>query len=298
MTRLIALALSVCLALAGCSSSPELDGVKVQRSAKSVKLQVPDNFNVTKTEIRTIDKGTGAPIGDQDTAKVDYVAYNGRTGKQFDTSYGREPMTLAMSGGQTLPGFIKAIKDQRVGAKVLVAVAPYDGFQAERPELGLKKSDTIVIYFDVRSKVAQAAKGKTKKLPADVPSVVLNNDQPSGFAKTSATPATLSAASSHVVIQGTGPKVKRGGSITAHYLGQVYPDGDVFDSSWRKGTPASFSLSGVIPCWTNLLPGVRVGSRVVLLCPNADAYGDSPPQGSAIKPGDSLMFVVDVLDAS
>ena len=45
-------------------------------------------------------------------------------------------------------------------------------------------------------------------------------------------------------------------------------------------------------------PGQKIGSRVVLVCPADTAYGDSPQAGGKIKPGDTLIFAVDLLDAS
>ena len=101
-----------------------------------------------------------------------------------------------------------------------------------------------------------------------------------------------------MAIQGEGATIQQGQTLTAQYVGQVYPDGKVFDSSWAKGPPASFNLDQVIACWKELIPGHKIGSRIVLVCPAATAYGDKPPAGSAIKPGDSLVFAIDLLDAS
>ena len=54
----------------------------------------------------------------------------------------------------------------------------------------------------------------------------------------------------------------------------------------------------VIACWKDHLPGQKLGSRIVLVCPADTAYGDSPQPGGPIKPGDSLVFAIDLLDAS
>jgi peptidylprolyl isomerase len=298
VVRSFALALTLCLGLTGCASGPSLDDVKVRTSSKSVALTVPKNYAVDQTIVKVLSKGHGELVRADDTVKVDYSAYNGRTGRRFDSSFeSDQPMRVTLAKQQALPGFITALKGQRVGARILAAVPPINGFGADRPELGLRKSDSMVVYFHVLSKIPLKAHGKAKSLPGYVPAPRIKNGHPIGFTKTASTPATLGASSAHVVIQGTGRKVSPGGSVLAHYLGQGYPDGAVFDGSWERGAPAPFQLDGVIDCWKKLLPGVRVGSRVILLCTAADAYGDSPPQGSTTKPGDSLMFVVDVLDA-
>lgn len=298
MPRIIAACLLVALVLTGCSGGTPLNNVKVGGTPESPTLTVPKGFTVDETTTKVIKKGTGATLGAGDTAKVDFVAYNGRTGKSFDNSFrGGQTLTVELTKDKALPGFIKALKGQKAGTRLLAAIPPIDGFASDRPEIGMRKSDTMVFYLRVTGKIPEMATGKAQALPDDVPAVVLKDGHPSGFKKTATTPATLAEASSHIVIKGSGPKVPKGGNVVAHYLGQVFPQGAVFDSSWDRGAPATFALSGVIPCWKDLLPGVPVGSRVVLECPAADAYGDSPQPGSKIKPGDSLLFVVDVLDA-
>jgi len=296
--KLISVILLAALTLTGCSDGPSLDGVAVKGSGKSTTVSVPKGFETTKTVTKVLTKGTGAAVKTGDSVKVNYIAVNGRTGKVFDNSYKTgNPYTVQLSKNKALPGFIKALAGQKVGARLVTAVAPIDGFATDRAELDLLKSDTMVFYFDIEGKAPTRAAGKAVALPADVPSLVLKSGEPAGFKKTATTPAALAGASAHVVIRGTGAKVPKGGTVVAHYVGQVFPDGAVFDSSWQRGEPATFQLTGVIPCWTNLLPGQTIGSRVVLECPAADAYGDSPPQGSNIKPGDSLLFAVDILDA-
>jgi peptidylprolyl isomerase len=296
--KLISVVLLAALALTGCSDEPALDGVTVNGSGKSTTVTVPKGFETTKSVTKVLTKGSGAAVKTGDSVKVNYIAVNGRTGKVFDSSYKTgTPYTVQLSKDKALPGFIKALNGQKVGARLLTAVAPIDGFATDRAELDLLKSDTMVFYFDIAGKTPNRATGKAVALPADVPSLVLKSGEPAGFKKTASTPPTLAAASAHVVVRGAGAKVPKGGTVVAHYVGQVYPDGAVFDSSWQRGEPATFQLTGVIPCWTNLLPGQTIGSRVVLECPAADAYGDSPPQGSNIKAGDSLLFAVDILDA-
>jgi FKBP-type peptidyl-prolyl cis-trans isomerase FkpA/FKBP-type peptidyl-prolyl cis-trans isomerase FklB len=69
----------------------------------------------------------------------------------------------------------------------------------------------------------------------------------------------------------------------------------VFDSSIKRGAPASFPLSGVIRCWTEGVQQIKVGGKSRLICPSDLAYGDrgSPP---LIKPGATLVFEVELLE--
>jgi len=298
LSKSAALVLTFVLAVAGCSGGSPLDKLSVGGSAAAPKVTVPENFSVDTTTTKVVKQGNGDTLATGDLAKIAFVAYNGRTGKQFDTSYGGgTPLTIDLTKGKSLAGFIKALKGQRVGSRLLAAIPPIDGFGAERPEVGLNKSDTMVFYLHILDKVGATATGKKMTLPADVPTVVVEGGRPTGFRKTASTPATLSESSAHIAIKGSGAKVPRGGTVVAHYLGQVFPQGAVFDASWDRGAPATFPLDSVISCWKNLLPGVPIGSRVVLECTAADAYGDAPQPGGKIKPGDALLFVVDVLDA-
>ena len=93
---------------------------------------------------------------------------------------------------------------------------------------------------------------------------------------------------------GTGASPKASDRVKVHYQGTLV-DGTVFDSSVQRGEPATFPLTGVIPCWTEGLQLMKVGGKSRLVCPAALAYGDrgSPPR---IKPGATLTFEVELLE--
>jgi peptidylprolyl isomerase len=98
------------------------------------------------------------------------------------------------------------------------------------------------------------------------------------------------------VIVGTGPEAKAGQSVTVNYVGVLYSTGKVFDASWKRHEPFSFSLGRgqVIPGWDQGIAGMKVGGRRTLIIPAPLAYGvrGSPP---AIPPNATLVFVVDLL---
>jgi FKBP-type peptidyl-prolyl cis-trans isomerase len=96
------------------------------------------------------------------------------------------------------------------------------------------------------------------------------------------------------IIKGTGKEVTSPTqSVTVNYLGVLFHGGTEFDSSWKRKEPATFSLQGVIPGWTQGIPGMRVGGRRELIIPAALAYG-AKGQGS-IPPNAPLVFVIDLL---
>ncbi len=93
---------------------------------------------------------------------------------------------------------------------------------------------------------------------------------------------------------GTGNTPKASDTVKVHYTGTLI-DGMVFDSSVARGTPATFPLNGVIPCWTEGLQLMKAGGKSRLVCPADIAYGErgAPPK---IKPGATLVFEVELLE--
>ncbi|PFG37861.1 peptidylprolyl isomerase [Georgenia soli] len=98
-----------------------------------------------------------------------------------------------------------------------------------------------------------------------------------------------------VLQKGDGAEVGADDFVVADYVGQVW-DGEVFDSSFERGAPTGFSLNGVIQGWKQGLTGTHVGDRVLLSIPSELGYPQGTPDGS-VAPGDTLVFVVDVVDA-
>lgn len=97
-----------------------------------------------------------------------------------------------------------------------------------------------------------------------------------------------------ILTAGNGPKPTATDTVSCNYRGTTV-DGKEFDSSYKRGTPASFGVSQVIKGWTEALQMMPVGSKWQLVIPPDLAYGDRPPQGSGIAPGDVLIFEVELL---
>ena len=94
---------------------------------------------------------------------------------------------------------------------------------------------------------------------------------------------------------GTGATPKATDTVKVHYHGTL-TDGTVFDSSIKRGEPATFPLDKVIKCWTEGVQQIKVGGKSRLVCPANLAYGDASPPGSPIKPGSTLVFEVELLE--
>jgi peptidylprolyl isomerase len=99
------------------------------------------------------------------------------------------------------------------------------------------------------------------------------------------------------LVLGDGPEAKAGDSISAHYVGVAHSTGEEFDASWNRGSPLAFTLGvgQVIQGWDQGIAGMKVGGRRKLVIPADLAYGDRGA-GGAIKPGEALIFVVDLVD--
>jgi peptidylprolyl isomerase len=97
---------------------------------------------------------------------------------------------------------------------------------------------------------------------------------------------------------GDGEEAKAGRTIRVHYVGVAYSTGEEFDASWNRGEPLEFQLGigRVIAGWDQGIQGMRVGGRRRLVIPPHMAYGDRGA-GSAIAPGETLIFVCDLVAA-
>jgi FKBP-type peptidyl-prolyl cis-trans isomerase FklB len=98
-----------------------------------------------------------------------------------------------------------------------------------------------------------------------------------------------------ILTEGTGPKPTATDTVSCNYRGTLL-DGKEFDSSYKRGQPASFPVSGVIKGWTEALQLMPVGSKWQLFIPAELAYGDrgADPR-SGIGPGATLVFEVELV---
>jgi FKBP-type peptidyl-prolyl cis-trans isomerase FklB len=96
-----------------------------------------------------------------------------------------------------------------------------------------------------------------------------------------------------VIKAGTGKKPKLTDTVTTHYRGTLI-DGTEFDSSYRRGQPATFPINGVIPGWTEALQLMQEGAKWQLFVPSNLAYGERGA-GRQIGPNATLIFEVELI---
>jgi peptidylprolyl isomerase len=104
-------------------------------------------------------------------------------------------------------------------------------------------------------------------------------------------PATLEISD---LVVGHGSQPTASSTVEVQYVGADYTTGKIFDSSWQRGQPASFSVNGVIPGFGQAILGMRAGGRREVVIPPALGYGatGSPP---AVAPNETLVFIIDLL---
>ena len=286
------------------SSAPAaLKAVKVtgKAGAKPTVTLGSTPTSVTKSAAVVVTPGTGPAITKGQRVSFDYVLVNGKTGKEADTSYGKQPAVFVADPGQSgLKGLATNLIGQKVGSRVLVGVAPAEGFGAQgNSQLGFSKDDTLLFVLDIRSAKTPLTKaaGTPVTPPKGLPTVTYDaKGVPTVTVPKTAAPKKLVV---QQLIKGTGPAVKAGQTLSAAYTGVIWNTGKQFDSSYTRGTPLTgpIGVGQLVPGFDKGIVGQPVGSRVLLVLPPAEGYGKSGQPQAGIKGTDTLVFVVDVLDA-
>ena len=144
--------------------------------------------------------------------------------------------------------------------------------------------DTMMAFEkDMQQKQAEAG----KKNEADSEKFLADNKKKDGV-KT-----TASGLQYKVIKEGNGPQPKSSDTVTVNYRGTL-TDGTEFDSSYKRGQPATFPLAGVIKGWTEGLQLMKTGSKYQFFIPPALAYGEHSPSPT-IPPNSTLIFEVELI---
>lgn len=130
-----------------------------------------------------------------------------------------------------------------------------------------------------------------------LPSLAASPEESAAFLAHAEKEANTIRLGSGVLVQtikkGEGATPTAASSVSVNYRGMTI-SGIEFDSSYNRGRPSSFSLGGVIPCWTQGIQKMQVGGKAKLTCPADTAYGDSSPT-PLIPRGSVLVFEVELL---
>lgn len=294
----------------GAAAGGDLSAVTVSggQGDQAPDVKVADGFSVGETTTEVVQEGEGAEVTDGSTVVVNYVALNAKNNNTFDNTYERgQPQTFTLDQSQGLPqGIIDSLVGQKVGSRVTAAVPPKALFGPQgNQQLQIGGQDTVVFVFDIEQASdpdpLEQIESQGQELPAALPQLKTNEGgTPTGFEEQPSTEAAPEQLRVETLVEGDGPEVESGDLLTVHYLGQIYPDGEVFDQSYDGGQPATFQVGvgALISGWDKGLIGLKKGSRVVLSVPPDEGYGQQGQPSVGIKGSDTLIFVVDVLGVS
>ncbi|MFD9905330.1 FKBP-type peptidyl-prolyl cis-trans isomerase [Streptomyces sp. NPDC059063] len=249
--------------------------------------------------VKTIIAGKGVEVAKGDYLQAHYLGQIWDTAKVFDNSYDRKAPTIFPIGvGQVIPGWDQGLVGKKVDSRVELAIPPVLGYGKQgNPQAGIKGTDTLVFVVDIVNTYSKKSSAKGKDVAqdnADLPKVGTNTDGKAPSVDVPKKDAPKKVVATYV-IEGDGDEVKESDTLLCQYKGVLWADGKEFDSSYKSGQLAQFSLQQVIPGWREGLKGKKVGSRVLVVVPPKDGYADKPPQKSPIKKDSTLVFSVDIL---
>ncbi len=275
--------------------SNSLDGITVSGDAGAAPtVTVPSPWAIDETRRKVLTEGN-APAAEADSiVEVNYVGVNGRTGQVFDSSWARGQNAM-FSLDQVVPGFTKGLTGAKPGERVLIAMPGTDGYDASggSPDAGIMVGDSLVFVVDVVAVSVKQATGTpaTPSLP-----VTLGDEggKPTVTIPAGATPPSSLVAES--VIVGAQRPVAAGDYVMLRHRGYSWKTGQLIEDGFE--TPEAAQLSKLVPGMRDGLTGKPIGSRVVLVLPPDTAYPQGNQASPAVEPGDTLVYVVDILFAS
>jgi FKBP-type peptidyl-prolyl cis-trans isomerase len=233
-------------------------------SSQAAAPAKPSSTTATKKTTTAAKPATGLALTTQ-KQKASYAL-----GMKIGSDLKRQGVAASVDAAITARG----LKDALAGSKLLLTDDQ-------------EKSALIQLQTDVRT--AQEAKAKETSGPARKAgeAFLAENKSKEGVV------ALPSGLQYKILTAGTGPKPTANDTVTCNYRGTLL-NGKEFDSSYKRGQPASFPVSGVIKGWTEALQLMPVGSKWQLFIPADLAYGDRGAGGD-IGPGETLIFEVELI---
>lgn len=269
-------------------------------------------YAAAQTQSETLAEGDGDEVADTHEVQVRYLTVNGSNGEEIVSTFaGDETVTLNLADESVFPAFTEVLPGSSVGDELLMTIPASEAFgEAGNEQLGVGPTDTLIFYMEVAAtgEPLTQAQGEEVEPEEGLPTVETDGESAAQIdVEGVEAPDQLVE---QVLIQGEGPEVAAGQTIRVHYTGVQLSDGEQFDASYDRGEPTEFPIGvgQVITGWDEGLVGQNVGSRVLLVIPADQAYGEAPEDDAAAETGDGqaqtnplvgedLVFVVDILGA-
>lgn len=264
------------------------------------KVAVDGAVKADKPQTQVITAGTGNPVVAEKKAMFNIYLAKADGTKLYSSSDQGTPTQVKMTDNEFFPSIIKVLVGKPQGSRVALAATVKDIWgDAGAPQLKLKATDTVIFVLDVLSveprDVDDAPDGKDVTAPATAPVVKESGGKVTGFDWSKAPKKAPTKLQVIPLVEGDGPEAKAGRLVTFNYYGAVWRAGKAFDSSYERGQPEPFGVgvNGLIKAWDQVIPGLKRGSRVLIIAPPSVAYGSTARPG--IPANSTLTFVVDVL---
>lgn len=202
---------------------------------------------------------------------------------QLKTQKDKNSYMVGMSMAGNIPEPVAEELDPAV-----VSQAVNDILSGKKPALSPDEAKTIGKSFSekMKAKMQAVEKKAAAENKAEGDAFLAKNRKASGVH------VTASGLQYKVDKKGDGPKPKASDTVQVNYKGSLL-DGTVFDSSYKRGEPATFPLSGVIPGWAEALQLMPVGSKYTFWIPSKLAYGENG--AGPIGPNSTLKFEVELM---
>ncbi|MBH1936690.1 FKBP-type peptidyl-prolyl cis-trans isomerase [Streptomyces sp. AV19] len=290
-------------------------GISVEGAfGETPKISVSKDAEVpSEMKVSTLTEGKGATVAKGEFVRFDYAVQAAKEGMTAQGSWAPTPgapakgprrsMVQQVGGsGSVPPTVFNSLAGRKVGSRVWVEGTVKSLYGDQLPQ-GLNPDDGLVWVLDVVNAAKIDPKGEAKgeqaKPEAGMPEVKVEPGKAAEITipKGEKPPKELKE---QVLIKGDGPELKAGDGLVGQYTGVFWDGGKKFDSSWdHKPAPGAtgfqIGTSSVIAGWDKGLVGKHVGDRVLMVIPPDLAYGDTPPPGSNIPKGATLVFVVDIV---
>ncbi len=203
--------------------------------------------------------------------------------------------SMGINIGKNLPAYADVDKE-------LIKKGLDDFFNNEEPLLNVTERQAILMKFNVE--MAGLEREEMQKTSEEFQKLSRENKiKGQEFLEENKTKEDVLVRRSNLqfkkIVTGTGEVPDYNDEVTVHYTGSLI-DGHKFDSSYDRGTPATFPVGGVIPGWTEILQIMPVGSKWEVYIPYDLAYGESGVPGQemgtfVIPPASVLIFEIELL---
>ncbi|MFD8964823.1 FKBP-type peptidyl-prolyl cis-trans isomerase [Streptomyces sp. NPDC059568] len=297
---LLLLSTAACGDDGGSDSAPSKNGLPAitagTKFGEKPTLAKGEGTPPKELKVDVISKGDGPTVKKGDAIQVNYLGQSWDSDKPFDNSFDRkQPFDLTLGAGMVIKGWDQGLEGQKVGSRVELGIPPELGYGAQGQD-GIKPNATLVFVVDIlkATQVPVSAKGTAVAQDnIDLPKVGTNDDGKEPTVTIPKTDPPKELVSTYV-LESDGPVVKDSDTVVLNYTAYLWKNRKGFDSTYQTGRTTTFPLPQLtLKGLKSGIVGKKVGSRVLIVIPPDQAFGDQEQQ--EIPKNSTLVFAVDIL---